>query len=239
IVAAAEAILRTAPTLAGQRVIVSAGPTHEDIDPVRYVGNRSSGRMGFALAAEAARRGATVTLVSGPAVLEAPAGVEVVRVRRAAEMHAVVVDRAARADVVIMAAAVADYAPERAPQKITKDGEELVLRLARTPDILAELGRQRAAGRLDAVLVGFAAETQDAVGRAREKRVRKQVDLVVANDVSRTDAGFDVDTNAVTLVDAEGDQELPLQSKADVAKAILDRVEALLAKRANAVTSNQ
>lgn len=234
IVAGALEALRPTTTLAGRRVVVSAGPTFEDIDPVRYLGNRSSGRMGYALAAEAARRGATVTLVAGPGSLDPPPDVEVIRVRRAVEMHDAIVPRAADADAVIMAAAVADYMPERAPEKITKDGAELVLRLTRTPDILSELGRLRAEGRITAVLVGFAAETRDAVARARDKRVRKRVDLIVANDVSRTDAGFDVDTNAVTLVAGDGEQELPLQSKRDVAKAILNRVEALLAQHATA-----
>ena len=230
IVAAAEAILRPSPTLAGRRVVVSAGPTYEDIDPVRYLGNRSSGRMGYAIAAEAAARGANVTLVAGPGGLEAPPGVEVVRVRRAVEMRDAIVSCAPRADVVIMAAAVADYMPERAPEKISKDRGELTLTLTRTPDILAELGRLRAEGRLEAVLVGFAAETEQVVKRAKEKRARKQVDLIVANDVSRADAGFDVETNAVTLIGPDGEQDVPLQSKAGIAKAILDRVETLLAR---------
>jgi phosphopantothenoylcysteine decarboxylase / phosphopantothenate---cysteine ligase len=229
IVEAAERILRPDPTWRGRRVIVSAGPTFEDIDPVRYVGNRSSGRMGYAVAAEAARRGAAVTLVSGPGSLEPPHGVEVVRVRRAVEMRDAIVPRAGDADVIVMAAAVADYMPEKVPQKITKDQASLTITLTRTPDILAELGRLRAEGRVHAVLVGFAAETGDAVPRAREKRVRKGVDLVVANDVSKPGAGFDVDTNAVTLVDGLGEDELPLQPKSGVARAILDRVEALMA----------
>ncbi len=230
IVAAAERILRPAQTLRGATVVVSAGPTYEDIDPVRYVGNRSSGRMGYAVAAEAARRGATVTLVSGPTAIEVPSGVEVVRVRAAAGMRDAVVSRAAAADIVVMAAAVADYAPVRTPEKITKDGGELVLRMARTPDILSELGERRARGELgQALLVGFAAETSDVVARAREKRRRKQVDLIVANDVSQADRGFDVDQNAVTLVTAEDEQDVTLRSKAEVARAILDRVEALRA----------
>lgn len=232
IVAGAEAILRPGTALAGRRIVVSAGPTYEDIDPVRYVGNRSSGRMGYAIAAEAVARGAAVTLVAGPGSLPAPEGLDVVRVRRAVEMRDAIVPRAHDADVVIMAAAVADYMAERAPEKITKDNAELVLRLTRTPDILAELGALRAAGRIDAVLVGFAAETNDLIARAREKRTRKQVDLVVANDVSRQDGGFDVETNAVTLVGADGEEELALQPKADVARVILDRVEALLVRRA-------
>jgi phosphopantothenoylcysteine decarboxylase/phosphopantothenate--cysteine ligase len=228
IVAAAERILRPAQTLRGATVVVSAGPTFEDIDPVRYVGNRSSGRMGYAIAAEAARRGATVALVSGPTAIAEPSGVEVVRVRSAAEMREAVVSRATSADVVVMAAAVADYAPVRAPEKLAKDADEMVLRMARTPDILSELGERRARGELGgAVLVGFAAETSDVLQRAREKRRRKQVDLIVANDVSQADRGFDVDQNAVTLLTAEDEQEVTLRSKAEVARAILDRVEAL------------
>jgi phosphopantothenoylcysteine decarboxylase/phosphopantothenate--cysteine ligase len=231
IVNAADRILRPAQTMRGVKVLVSAGPTHEDIDPVRYVGNRSSGRMGYAVAAEAARRGATVTLVSGPTAIETPLGVELVSVRTAAEMRDAVVSRAASADVVVMAAAVADYAPVRAPEKIAKDADELVLRLAKTPDILSELGERRARGELGhALLVGFAAETSDVVARAREKRRRKQVDLIVANDVSQPGRGFDVDQNAVTLVTAEDEQEVTLRSKAEVARAILDRVEALGAR---------
>ena len=230
IVAAAERILRPAQTLRGATVVVSAGPTFEDIDPVRYVGNRSSGRMGYAIAAEAARRGATVALVSGPTAIAEPSGVEVVRVRSAAEMREAVVSRATSADVVVMAAAVADYAPVRVPEKVAKDADEMVLRMARTPDILSELGERRARGELGgAVLVGFAAETSDVLQRAREKRRRKQVDLIVANDVSQADRGFDVDQNAVTLLTAEDEQEVTLRSKAEVARAILDRVEALRA----------
>lgn len=229
ILAAAEAILRPARTLAGRRVLVTGGPTYEDIDPVRFVGNRSSGRMGYAVAAEAARRGATVTLVSGPTSVPAPEGVELVRVRTAGEMHEAVMARAALADLVVMAAAVADYAPVKAAEKITKDRDELVLRMARTPDILAELGARRAAGEWPrTVLVGFAAETGDVVARAREKRRRKRVDLVVANDVSGTDRGFDTDWNAVTLVAADDEQEVPLRPKSEVARAILDRVERML-----------
>lgn len=191
IVARACSVVSPAQTLAGRRILVSAGPTYEDIDPVRYIGNRSSGRMGYAVASEARRRGAVVTLVSGPTTIAVPGGVELVRVRRAAEMRDAIVPRADGADVVVMAAAVADYAPEPASEKIAKGRDELVLRLARTPDILAELGARRAAGELGrTVLVGFAAETGDVVARAREKRRRKQVDLIVANDVSRQDRGF-------------------------------------------------
>jgi phosphopantothenoylcysteine decarboxylase/phosphopantothenate--cysteine ligase len=231
IVAAAGRLLHPDRSLAGRRALVTAGPTYEDIDPVRYIGNRSSGRMGFAIADEAAARGATVTLVAGPGALEPASGVELVRVRSAAEMHGAVMARAADQDVVIMAAAVADYTPEAAvPEKIAKTDGPLTLRLVRTRDILAELGaRRRAGGGTRPVLVGFAAETGDAVTRAREKLAAKHVDLVVANDVTAPGAGFDVATNQVTLVTADAGEALPLQPKAAVAKAILDRVARLLA----------
>src|SRR3977135_1685868 len=167
IVAAAEAILRPAGPLRGQRVLVTAGPTYEDVDPVRYIGNRSSGRMGFAIAAEAARRGADVTLVAGPTSIEAPPVREVVRVRRASEMHEAVLLRADTMDVVIMAAAIADYAPaDPSLQKISKDRESLTLVLHRTPDILGDLGGRRLAKGSGPVLVGFAAETEDVLRRA-------------------------------------------------------------------------
>jgi phosphopantothenoylcysteine decarboxylase/phosphopantothenate--cysteine ligase len=231
IVAAAERILRPAQTLSGTRVLVSAGPTYEDIDPVRYIGNRSSGRMGFAIAAEAVNRGATVTLVAGPTTIDVPGGVELVRVRTAAEMREAIGPRAVTADLIVMAAAVADYAPVPALEKISKERDDLVVRLARTPDILSELGARRAAGELaHTLLVGFAAETSDVVARAREKRRRKQVDLIVANDVSRRDRGFDADQNAVTLVTADDEREVTLRSKADIARAIVDRIESLMAR---------
>ena len=249
IIAAAVALLApsdAAPTrepaspsaLRGHRVVVTAGPTYEDIDPVRYLGNRSSGRMGFALAAEARRRGAAVTLVAGPTHLEPPVVADVVHVRSAAEMHTAVLSAAVTADVVIMAAAVADYTPaDPADHKVPKTTGPLTLTLQRTPDILAELSRlpsRLSSGR--PMLVGFAAETGDPVPRAREKRVQKDIELIVANDVSRPDAGFDVSTNAVTLVDAEGERVVPVQSKAKVAATILDRVEQLLAtERSTAV----
>jgi len=230
IVAAAEAMLRPEGPLRGARVVVTAGPTYEDLDPVRYLGNRSSGRMGFALAGEAARRGAEVTLIAGPSSLEPPMVREVVRVRGAAEMHGAVLHHAERADVVIMAAAVADYTPERrAAQKISKRDDELTVVLKKTPDILADLGARRAASGRGPLLVGFAAETENVVARAAAKRDAKQVDLIVANDVSREDAGFEVDTNAVTIVGRDGPETLPLQTKDRVAMAILDRIETLLA----------
>jgi len=227
IVAAAERILRPTGPLAGQRVLVTAGPTYEDFDPVRFIGNRSSGKMGFAVAAEAVRRGAEVVLITGPAALDAPQVAELVRVRTAAQMHEAVMARAGSVHVVVMAAAVADYAPQRAPQKVPKASDTLTLVLHKTPDILADLGLRRRAS-AGPVLVGFAAETQDVVTRAREKREQKHADLIVANDVARSDSGFDVDTNAVTIVSADGAESLPLQSKDRVASEILDRVERLL-----------
>jgi phosphopantothenoylcysteine decarboxylase/phosphopantothenate--cysteine ligase len=225
-------------SLRGTRVLVTAGPTYEDLDPVRYVGNRSSGRMGFAIAAEARRRGAEVTLVAGPTALALPAADTVVRVRSAAEMHEAVMRVASNADVVIMAAAVADYTPAKADQKLTKTDGPMTLTLQRTKDILADLGSMREGlGAAGPVLVGFAAETQDVVARAREKRARKKVDLIVANDVSRTDRGFDVETNAVTIVAADGEQQVPLQSKDRVAGIIIDRVEQLLRSRASRIAA--
>ena len=228
---AAEAILRPSTALTGKRLVVTAGPTFEDLDPVRYIGNRSSGRMGFAIADEATRRGAVVTLIAGPTTAPEPKVQDVVRVRGAREMHDAVLARSADADVVVMAAAVADYtlaAP--AAQKVPKSEGAMTLVLTRTPDILKALGERRADSGRPAVLVGFAAETERVVDRATEKLRAKQADLIVANDVSRHDAGFDVDTNEVTLVTATGAEAVPLQSKARIAAIILDRVEQLLLK---------
>jgi phosphopantothenoylcysteine decarboxylase/phosphopantothenate--cysteine ligase len=235
-VGAAPSLAQSA-ALRGRRVVVTAGPTYEDIDPVRYLGNRSSGRMGFALAAAARRRGAAVTLVAGPTQLEPPVVDDVVRVRSAAEMHKAVLGAAVTADVVIMAAAVADYTPTApADRKVPKATGPLTLTLQRTPDILTDLSRlpsRLSSGR--PMLVGFAAETGDPVTRARDKRVQKGIELMVANDVSRPDAGFDVATNAVTLIDTEGERVVPVQSKTKVAEAILDRIEHLLSERSSAV----
>ena len=235
IVTAAEQLLTPAGPLRGKTVIVTAGPTREAIDPVRFVGNRSSGKMGYALAGAARARGAHVVLISGPTALPPPPGVEMIQVTTAAEMRNAVVPRAPAADVVIMAAAVADYALAAAtPQKIHKDGETLTLLLVRTPDILTELGTQRAAGERP-LLVGFAAETTDVVASARRKLRDKKADLVVANDVSRSDAGFEVDTNEVTLVSAGGEETLPLQSKSAIAAHVIERIEALLTQSRPAV----
>ena len=232
VVAAVRIVLRPAGDLVGRCVVVTAGPTYEDVDPVRYVGNRSSGRMGLAIAAEAVTRGARVILVLGPVGLEPPPGAEVVRVRSAAEMRVAVMEHAANADAVIMAAAVADYTVRggASSQKLDKDPETLTLTLTRTIDILAELGQWRG-DRSRPVLVGFAAETHDVVTRARTKLETKRVDLIVANDVSRADAGFEVATNAATLVDASGTRDVPLQPKRELARVILERVEVLLGQR--------
>ncbi len=228
IVTAAEQLLTPSGPLRGKLVVVTAGPTREAVDPVRFIGNRSSGRMGYALAGAARARGARVVLVSGPTELTPPAGVEVIRVTTAAEMRDAVVPRAAQADVVIMAAAVADYTPsDAAPRKIHKESDTLTLTLVRTPDILAELGRQRA-GKGRPMLVGFAAETDDVVAGARRKQREKGIDLVVANDVSRTDIGFEVDANEVTLVTPSGEETLPRQTKSAIALQIVQRIETLL-----------
>ena len=235
IVAAAQAILQPAGPLSGISIVVTAGPTFEDLDPVRFIGNRSSGRMGFAIAAEAIRRGAEVTLVAGPTSVEPPAAARIariVRVRSAAEMHRVVMDAAEHASVVIMAAAVADYTPEqRSPQKVAKGDETLTVTLRKTPDILGDLGRRRLQSGTGPLLVGFAAETEQVEARAADKLRRKGLDLIVANDVSRSDSGFDVEVNTVTFISAAGSESRPPESKARVASALLDRVERLVEHR--------
>ncbi|MEP6918612.1 MAG: bifunctional phosphopantothenoylcysteine decarboxylase/phosphopantothenate--cysteine ligase CoaBC [Acidobacteriota bacterium] len=229
VVETADLLLQPRGSLLGRLVVVSAGPTYEDIDAVRYIGNRSSGKMGYAIATEAARRGARVVLVSGPSDLPAPAGVEIVSVRSTQQMRDAVLLPAAQADIVVMAAAVADYTPDRGPAagKIEKREAPLELRLVRTADILAELGRARGSSSRP-VLIGFAAESGDPVARGREKRIRKQVDFIVANDISRADAGFEADTNAVTIIGLDGDEVVPLAPKAEIAATILDRAEQFL-----------
>jgi len=214
--------------LEGQTVLVTAGPTREDIDPVRFLTNRSSGKMGYALAEAAVRRGAHVILVSGPTDLPVPDGVDWVPVRTTEEMRAAVRERASDANVVIMAAAVSDYRPA-APraQKVKRGDERLVLELEPTPDILAELGREKGSR----VLVGFAAETERVAENAREKLARKGADIIVANDVTQHGAGFDTDTNIVTLFLRDGREvPLPKLSKFDVANRIFDHVLAIRQK---------
>ena len=225
--AAAEALATGAQAsvrdLAGVRVLVTAGGTREPIDPVRFVGNRSSGKQGYAVATEAAARGAKVTLVA-TVRRPLPESIEVVLVETAEEMRAAVVDRLP-ADVVVMAAAVADYRPtDPAPDKIKKSGEARTISLEPTADILAELGRGGEVG----ILVGFAAETSDVLANAETKLHAKGADLIVVNDVSAPRTGFDHDTNEVTLLDAAGGRTtVSLTSKRQVARAILDRVAAL------------
>ena len=223
IVAAALVLSARRGDLGGTQVVVSAGGTREAIDPVRVITNRSSGKQGHAIAEAAAARGARVTLVTSSA-LEPPAGVEVVHVESAADMHAAIAAAAPSADVVVMAAAVADWRPKAPAAQKTHGLPELVLEP--TPDILADLASARRPGQ---VLVGFAAETEDVVARARRKLERKGVDLVVVNDVSAPGAGFDHDTNEVTILGADGYvAAVPLTSKRQVADAILDEVVARL-----------
>ena len=207
---------------AGQTVLVSAGPTCEDIDPVRFLTNRSSGKMGYALAEAAHRRGAHVVLVSGPSELQIPEGVDWIPVRASEQMHRTVLERAREANVAIMAAAVSDYRPASAQDTKIKRGEgRFMLELEPTPDILAELGREKG----NRVLVGFAAETDRVAENARGKLSRKGADMIVANDVTQEGAGFDTDTNIVTLYLRDGREiPQPKMSKLDVANRILDQV---------------
>jgi len=210
--------------LDGRTILVSAGGTHEALDPVRFLGNRSSGKMGYALAERAAKRGARVILVSGPTALAEPAGVELVPVRSAREMEAAITARRAEVDAIVMAAAVADYRPaSESEQKIKKSEGGLTIELVRNPDILAGLGEWRTGDR--PVLVGFAVETEKLIESARGKRARKKVDLIVANEAS---ASFEKDTNRVVLVDASGEEELPELPKRQVADRILDRISSRL-----------
>lgn len=208
-------------SLVDRTVVITAGPTREPIDPVRFVSNRSSGKMGFALAAAAKRRGARVVLIHGPVALDPPFGVETVAVRTAAEMREAVLRERDAAFAVFMVAAVADYAPRAEASKTQKSSGPTELTLYPTPDILAELGRSRAGE----ILVGFAAETEQVVERAREKLERKGADFIVANDVSGCETGMDADDNAVTIVGRDGRVlEVPRASKTEIAEAILDHV---------------
>jgi len=207
--------------LKGLRIVISAGPTYEDLDPVRYVGNRSSGKMGFALAAAAAAQGARVTLVAGPVHLATPAGVERIDVRSAAQMRDAVLG-AFPADIYIGAAAVSDYTPRRVvPQKIKKTGETLTIELVRTPDILSEVAAQTGALKL---VVGFAAETHDVEKYARGKLAAKRLDLIIANQVGIAGGGFESDDNAATAYWQGGERAFPSSSKAELAERLLDLV---------------
>ena len=209
--------------LARRRIVVTAGGTQEPVDPVRHLGNRSSGKMGFAVAEAARDRGAEVTLVSAPTSLPDPTGVEVIHVQTAGQMKEAVTRAVSKADALIMAAAVADYQPKSAAKsKIKKDADTLTLELVRTSDILTEVQG-------NFIRVGFAAESEDVVANARQKLDKKKLDLIVANDITSADSGFGVDTNKVTIIDKNGKAEnLPLLTKREVTEKILDKVVELI-----------
>jgi phosphopantothenoylcysteine decarboxylase/phosphopantothenate--cysteine ligase len=220
--------LLTGQDLANMKILVTAGPTREAIDPVRFISNRSTGKMGYAVASRAAKRGAAVVLVSGPSHLEAPSGVEVVRVESAAQMSQAVKERFAWADAVIKAAAVSDFTPAKpCDYKMKKDECGDTIELSRTEDILLSLGKNKG----NTILVGFAAETDDVRKNAKKKLTEKNLDMIVANDVSKENSGFAVDTNVVRIITREGpEEELPLMKKEEVADRILDRVRDLSGK---------
>lgn len=216
-------ILAAAQDMQGLRVLVTAGPTREAVDPVRFLTNRSSGKMGYAIAEAAARRGAQVTLVSGPVQLSAPAGVQVVPVQSTEDLLEQMLSLCPQQDVVIQAAAPADYKPaQTAPQKLKKQGDgALDLHLVPTPDVARAVGQQKKPGQ---ILVGFAAETEKLTDHARQKLGSKNLDMIVANDVTRPGAGFDVDTNIAAFITREGMEELPLMTKRALADEICSRV---------------
>ena len=225
----AAAMLLSTQDLAGKKIVVSAGPTYEAIDPVRFVGNRSSGKMGIALAAAARRRGADVTLILGPSAVPPPIGVTTNHVETAAQLQWALQNAAKGADAIVMTAAVADYRPAREAKEKLKRGElgaKTSIELVANPDLLAELGKQRKGK--SPLLVGFAAETEDVIENAREKLAHKKCDLIVANDVSEPNAGFAVDTNHVQLVDADDVIDVPPAPKSEVAHRILDKIAEML-----------
>ncbi len=226
IIGTIKQVLGRSGDLAGKRIVVTAGGTQEPIDPVRHIGNRSSGKMGYALAEAARDRGAEVKLITAPTALPQPGGMEVVPVKTATEMKEAVAKAVAQADALIMAAAVADYQPKDvAKAKIKKEAPTLTLELIRTPDILTEV-------KGDFLKIGFAAESEDIVANAKQKLEKKQLDIIVANDITDADSGFGVDTNKVTLIDRDGKiEELSLMSKREVADRILDRVVELLTQK--------
>ena len=220
IFAAIQEMLARQDSWRGVRVLITAGPTREPLDPVRFLSNRSSGKMGYALAEAARLRGATVTLVSGPTALPHPGGMEFISVETAAQMRDAVLDRATDQHILIAAAAVADYAPVAAPQKLKKAAGPPQIALTETNDILAELGRRKRPGQ---ILVGFAAETENLLGHARHKLESKNLDWIAANDVTQPGAGFDGNTNVVTLLGRDGQEvALPLLTKRETAERILD-----------------
>ncbi len=222
----AKEILLAKRDFEGKTVLVTAGPTREKLDPVRFLSNRSTGKMGYAIAEAARDRGACVELVTGPVSIPAPSGVSVTRIESTNDMFSAVTEIARRADVVIQAAAPADFTPETVKdQKIKKTGDSMTLTLVSTPDIAKYLGSVKREGQ---VLVAFAAETENVTENAQGKRIRKNADLIVANDVTRPGAGFGTDTNVVTVLSDEGMTEYPQMSKKDVADKILDHVERIL-----------
>lgn len=233
----AAARMLTEQDLDKRHVVVSAGPTHEPLDPVRFISNRSTGKMGYALAQAAVRRGARVTLVSGPVSLDGPLGVERVSVDDARSMDVAIRGASRHADAVIMAAAVADFRPfKSAEQKLKKDelSARPTIELVRNPDILADLGTaRRESGHRRPLLIGFAAETRNVIEYARSKLRRKHLDLIVANDVSQNDAGFGVDTNRVHLITQDRVDSLALAHKHEVAHRILDRLVSLFIEQAS------
>ncbi len=228
IVTAIEETLSRGRDLAGRRIVIAAGPTWEPIDPVRFIGNRSTGKMGFAVAAEASARGASVTLVVGPGTIEPPEGPAIVRVTTAGQMRDAVREAAREADAVVMAAAVADFRPETvAEAKLKKEAGAPEIRLVPTPDILADLGAEPG----ELVLVGFAAETEDVEAAGREKLERKNLDLLVANEVGRAGTGFGSDTNRAAILSRTGeDERLREWTKRELAGAICDRLGKLLTR---------
>jgi phosphopantothenoylcysteine decarboxylase/phosphopantothenate--cysteine ligase len=221
IVAAVLSALGIVRDLAGETVLITAGPTREPIDPVRFLGNRSSGKMGYAIAEAATRRGAKVILVSGPVAIEAPEGGELIRVETAEEMQNAVISQLDRATIVIAAAAVADFRLRNAAQDKIKRSGSLTLELEPTPDILAEVSSQRRAGQ---ILVGFAAETANALENGRAKLRKKGLDAIVVNDVSKAGIGFDSERNEVTIIAHDEEVSVPEAPKQKIAHRILDVV---------------
>ncbi len=221
--------LLTPQNLAGEKILITAGPTEEPLDPVRFITNLSSGKMGYALARVARRHGAQVTLITGPTNLSLPSVENIIKVRTAQEMHKAVIDNYKKSTVIIKAAAVADYRPKIfVKEKIKKDNKPRAIELERNPDIIAEIGQNKK----NIVLVGFAMETKNLLANAREKLKKKNMDLIVANSLREEGAGFQTDTNKITIIDREGVvQSLPVMTKIEAAEKILERVEGLLKKK--------
>ena len=222
-------ILLAEQNLAGEKILITAGPTEEPLDPVRFITNLSSGKMGYALAKVARRHGAQVTLITGPTNLPLPSVENVIKVRTAQEMYKAVMDNYKKATVVIKAAAVADYRPKViARDKIKKDDKARSIELVRNPDIVGEIGRNKK----NIIIVGFAMETKDLLANAREKLKKKNMDLIVANSIREEGAGFQADTNKITILDMQGNtQSLPIMTKIEAAEKILERVVVLLKKK--------